>query len=108
MHGTGKMPTFASCQFNNRVDMCKLEDILKTEQKAFPTPNRSLRGLSYGHIEYNTDLLFMFSKKIGKPLDQALELVRSGKGKSVIDGAYRRRRVKTQREIVNELCDVTT
>ena len=93
--------------FNERTDMCKLEDILKTEQKVFQTPKRTKRGLSYGHIEYNTDLLFMFSKKIGKPLDQALELIRSGKGKAVVDGAYRRRGVKTQREIVKELCDAT-
>ena len=87
--------------------MCKLEDILKTEEKAIPTPKQGHRGLSYGHIEYNTDLLFLFSKKIGKPLDQALELVRRGRGKSVVDGAYRRRRVKTQREIVKELCEAT-
>lgn len=87
--------------------MCKLEDILKTEQKAFIAPKQSRRGLSYGHIEYNTDLLFLFSKKIGKPLDQTLELVRSGRGKAVVDGAYRRRRVKTQREIVKELCEAT-
>ena len=87
--------------------MCKLEDILKTEQKRFPIPNRSRRGLSYDHIEYNTDLLFMFSKKIGKPLDQALELVRSGRGKIVVDGAYRRRGTKTKREIVKELCEAT-
>ena len=87
--------------------MCKLEDILKTEQKSFLTPKQSSHGLSYDHIEYNTDLLFMFSKKIGKPLDQTLELVRNGRGKSVVDGAYRRRRIKTQREIVKELCEVT-
>lgn len=87
--------------------MCKLEDILKTEQKVFPTPKQGRQGLSYSHIEYNTDLLFMFSKKIGKPLDQALELVHSGKGRAVVDGAYRRRREKTQREIVKELCEAT-
>lgn len=85
--------------------MCKLDDILQTEQRTFQRPVQTRRGLSYDHIEYNTDLLFMFSKKIGKPLDQALDLMRSRRGRRVVNGAYSKRAVKTQRQVVKELCD---
>ena len=86
--------------------MCKLDEILNTEQKPFLVPKQGKRGMSYDHIEYNTDLLFMFAKKIEKPLDEALGLLQDGKGKSLADSAYRRRALRSQKEIVDELCKV--
>ena len=86
--------------------MCKLDDILATAKRPFVKPVPQKRGLSYEHIMFNTDLLFLFSKRIGIPIDKALQMVSTGKGKVAYRSAYRRRGIKTQKQMVDELCKI--
>lgn len=83
--------------------MCKLDDILKTEQKSVQRPVQTRRGLSYDHIEYNTNVMFAVAKRLEMPLDKTVDAMRQKGLFKRLDRAYRNRTREKLSSVVKEL-----
>lgn len=85
--------------------MCKLDTIINTTVQDFHPSNVIKRGKSMEQIEYMTNILFDLAKHLQKPLDKTLECIEKCHLLPILNNAYRIRKEKSSKEIVNELAE---
>ena len=85
--------------------MCKLDIIINTTIQDFHPSTVIKRGKSMEQIEYMTNILFELAKRLQKPLDKTLECIEKSYLLPILNNAYRIRKEKSSKEIVNELAE---
>lgn len=85
--------------------MCKLDIIINTTIQDFHPSTFIKRGKSMEQIEYMTNILFELAKRLQKPLDKTLECIEKSHLLPILNNAYRIRKEKSSKEIVNELAE---
>lgn len=83
--------------------MCTIDTIIKTSLHPVEPTQTVKRGKSFEQIEYMTNIIFAVAKRLQQPLDKTLDLIMQKGMISVLDGAYKNRKNRTVRSIVDEL-----
>lgn len=83
--------------------MCTIDTIIKTSLHPTEPTQTVKRGKSFEQIEYMTNIIFAVAKRLQQPLDKTLDLIMQKGMISVLDGAYKNRKNRTVRSIVDEL-----
>lgn len=83
--------------------MCKFEDIIRTTPQDVKVKEGQGKNISLTRIEFNTDIVFALAKKLEKPLDETLSLMKKTKANSYLFSIFGKRKQISQKEIVNNL-----